>query len=45
METKAGEQATVAHGGNGTIWIKTERQPEPFALLSILQNVETAESA
>ncbi|SVC39636.1 uncharacterized protein METZ01_LOCUS292490 [marine metagenome] len=24
----------VAHGGNGTVWIKTEGQVDPFALLS-----------
>ncbi len=44
METNAGEKATVAHGGNGTIWIKIDRQAEPFALISLLQNTETTES-
>ncbi|MBT5260589.1 MAG: U32 family peptidase, partial [Nitrospina sp.] len=42
METNTGEKATVAHGGNGTIWIKLDRQAEPFALLSLLQKIETA---
>jgi len=44
METSTGEKATVAHGGNGTIWIKSDRQAEPFALLSLLQNPETADN-
>ena len=44
METNTGEKATVAHGGNGTIWIKLDRQAEPFALLSLLQNAEMTES-
>ena len=41
MEKNTGEKATVAHGGNGTIWIKLDRQAEPFALLSLLQNAKT----
>ena len=44
METNTGEKATVAHGGKGTIWIKLDRQAEPFALLSLLQNAEMTES-
>ncbi len=37
MEKKSGEKTSVAHGGNGTVWIGTDRQAEPFALLSLLQ--------
>jgi len=44
METSAGEKATVAHGGNGTIWIAIDQQAEPFALLSLLKKTETAET-
>lgn len=44
METSTGEKATVAHGGNGTIWIGIDQQAEPFALLSLLQKAETAEA-
>jgi len=44
METSSGEKATVAHGGNGTIWIATDRQAEPFALLSLLQKTKIAET-
>jgi hypothetical protein len=44
METSTGEKAEVAHGGNGTIWIGIDQQAEPFALLSLLQKTETAET-
>lgn len=44
METSAGEKATVAHGGNGTIWVRIDQQAEPFALLSLLKKTETAET-
>lgn len=44
MENNAGEKAKVAHGGNGTIWIKIDQQVEPFALLSLLQKAETVET-
>jgi len=41
METRTGEKATVAHGGNGTIWIGIDQQVEQFALLSLLQKTKT----
>ena len=44
MEKSTGEKAAVAHGGNGTIWIGIDQQAEPFALLSLLQKTETAET-
>ena len=44
METSSGEKVGVAHGGNGTVWIGIDQQAEPFALLSLLQKTETAET-
>ena len=34
MENDSGLALKVAHGGNGTVWIKTDGQIDPFALLS-----------
>ena len=34
MENTNGMALTTAHGGNGTVWIKTEGCVEPYALLS-----------
>jgi len=34
MENESGLALKVAHGGNGTVWIKTDGQIDPFALLS-----------
>jgi U32 family peptidase len=42
METTKGKKAKVAHGGNGTVWIKIDNQVEPFALLSLLQKIEAS---
>ena len=42
MENKTGEKVSVAHGGNGTIWIKIDHPVEPFALLSLLQKKEAS---
>ena len=36
MENPAGEAISVAHGGNGTVWIKTEGAIDPYALLSLV---------
>ena len=38
METLAGESISVAHGGNGTVWVRAEGPVEPYALLSLLKN-------
>ena len=38
METVSGESISVAHGGNGTVWVKAEGPVEPYALLSLLKN-------
>ncbi len=38
MENESGLALQVAHGGNGTVWIKTEGQIDPFALLSRVIN-------
>ena len=38
MENPNGIAVSVAHGGNGTVWIQTDRPVEPFALLSRIQN-------
>ena len=36
MENPAGEAVSVAHGGNGVVWIKTEGAVDPYALLSLV---------
>ena len=38
MENQTGLALQVAHGGNGTVWIKTEGKIDPFALLSRVIN-------
>ena len=38
METTTGKSISVAHGGNGTVWIEADGSVEPFALLSLLKN-------
>ena len=38
MENRAGESVSVAHGGNGTVWVKAEGPVEPYALLSLVKN-------
>ena len=38
METTTGKSISVAHGGNGTVWIQADGSVEPFALLSLLKN-------
>jgi putative protease len=38
METIAGESISVAHGGNGTVWVQADGPVEPYALLSLLKN-------
>ena len=37
METVSGESISVAHGGNGTVWVKSEGPVEPYALLSLVK--------
>ena len=44
MENKSGLALKVAHGGNGTVWIKTEGQIDPFALLSRVNDVPVSHS-
>ena len=39
MEDKNGLALKVAHGGNGTVWIKTEGKIDPYALLSRIVDV------
>jgi len=34
IENKKGESVSVAHGGNGSVWIPAPAPVEPFALLS-----------
>ena len=36
MEDKQGNAVSVAHGGNGSVWVKTRGPVEPFALLSLV---------
>ena len=38
METKSGKSISIAHGGNGTVWIQADGQVEPFSLLSLLKS-------
>ena len=44
MEGESGLALKVAHGGNGTVWIKTEGQIDPFALLSRVNDVPVSPS-
>jgi hypothetical protein len=44
MENKNGLAMQVAHGGNGSVWIKTEGQIDPFALLSRVISVPASSS-
>ena len=37
MEDKNNKTIEVAHGGNGTIWIKCEGSVEPYSLLSLIR--------
>ena len=41
METASGNSISVAHGGNGTVWVQLDKPVEPFALLSLLKNIPT----
>ena len=41
METTTGNSISVAHGGNGTVWVQADGSVEPFALLSLLKNTTT----
>ena len=38
MEKVSGESISVAHGGNGTVWVQADGPVEPYALLSLLKN-------
>ena len=44
MEGESGLAVKVAHGGNGTVWIKTEGQVDPYALLSRVVDVSVPSS-
>ena len=44
MEGASGLALTVAHGGNGTVWIKTEGQIDPYALLSRVVDLPVSSS-
>jgi len=44
MENKNGLPLKVAHGGNGAVWIKTNGQIDPFALLSRVVDIPTPSS-
>ncbi len=37
MEDKNGGSVSVAHGGNGTVWIQSEGPVEPYSLLSLVK--------
>lgn len=43
MEKATGESISVAHGGNGTVWVQAEGLVEPFALLSLLKKDRSAD--
>ena len=45
MENENGLALKVAHGGNGTVWIKTEGQIDPFGLLSRIVDAPVSSSA
>ena len=38
MEKVSGESISVAHGGNGSVWVQADGPVEPYALLSLLKN-------
>ena len=44
MEAESGLALKVAHGGNGTVWIKTGGQVDPYALLSRVVDVSVPSS-
>jgi U32 family peptidase len=46
IENKKGESVSVAHGGNGCVWIPSPGSVEPFALLSKVSDpkLETSET-
>ena len=44
MESKSGLALQLAHGGNGTVWIKTEGQIDPYALLSRVVDLPVSSS-
>ena len=44
MEGESGLSLKVAHGGNGTVWIKTDGQVDPYALLSRVVDVPVSSS-
>jgi len=37
MQNKNGGSISVAHGGNGTVWIQSEGRVEPYSLLSLIK--------
>jgi len=37
MENLKGEAISVAHGGNGRVWIRTDGTIDPYALLSLVK--------
>ncbi|MBI4384629.1 MAG: U32 family peptidase C-terminal domain-containing protein [Nitrospinae bacterium] len=36
MEDRSGARTSVAHGGNGTVWIRADGPAEPYSLLSLV---------
>jgi U32 family peptidase len=38
MQNKNGGAISVAHGGNGTVWIQSEGPVDPYSLLSLIKN-------
>ncbi len=36
MENERGETLSVAHGGNGAVWIQSPEEADPYALLSLV---------
>ena len=44
MESESGLTLKLAHGGNGTVWIKTEGPIDPYALLSRVVDLPVSSS-
>ena len=38
MEKISGESISVAHGGNGNVWVQADGPIEPYALISLLKH-------
>ncbi|MEC7640681.1 MAG: tRNA 5-hydroxyuridine modification protein YegQ [Nitrospinota bacterium] len=45
LENPLGNPVRIAHGGNGTVWIKTPQPVEPYAVLAKMQEPAPGETA